>query len=592
MPAEAVLPPATVFNGSQGFLKMRYFGWGLLFFVVAYLLPIAGRPLLRPDEFRYAEIPREMIESGDYVTPRLLRARYFEKPVLGYWMVAGSFRLFGENRFALRLPMAAATGLTALLLGLWIRRSSRDREWALWAALFYLSSGLVFVLGTTAVLDAVLCLFTTATMLCVHQAVVTEKWNFERLIWLVLCGVTAGLGFLTKGLVAWAVPGVAAAAWLLWTKRFKAFLWLPWIPLVALAATIAPWALEIHRAEPDFWNYFIVVEHLQRFRGGEESQHPEPFWFFIPILAGTLFPALLTVLPGAAAGKESWRRIWNDPVWRFAFCAWLLPFVFFSVSSGKLATYILPCYPFLGAVLTLPALEALRGRRRTALTIQLRVFDVLGWVLLAAGSGAVAFGAALWPPAALVRWLPALSGGSWFFILSGVSGIAGGIYILRRRNAPLRRVAGFLGALALAGACSGLVPELDSDKMPEVDLRALAASGGFDPARAHIFTYGQMGHAVAWVFRRSDTRLLFSAGEMNYGADRARAEKRPLLWSLPEFVQLLKRSDRPDVVYVVTWDGKNDRRFRMFAKYPHRKLPSRTVMVLVFPPAPAGPPAR
>lgn len=571
---------------------MRYFGWGLLFFIVAYLLPLAGRPLLRPDEFRYAEIPREMLESGDYVTPRLLGVRYFEKPVLGYWMVAGAYRLFGENRFALRLPMAAATGLTALLLGLWLRRSSRDREWAFWAALFYLSTGLAFALGTTAVLDPLLCLFTTATLLCVHQAVATEKWNFERTIWLVLCGVTAGLGFMTKGLVAWAVPGVAAAAWLLWTKRFKVFLWLPWIPLAALAATVAPWALEIHRAEPDFWNYFIVFEHLQRFRAGAESQHPAPFWYFIPVLAGTLFPALLTVLPGAAAGKESWRRIWNDPVWRFAFCAWLLPFCFFSASSGKLATYILPCYPFLGAVLTLPALEALRSRKSAALKIQLRVFDVLGWLMLAAGSGAVAVGAALWPPVALGRWLPELSGGSWFFILSGASCIAGGIYVLRRRNAPLRRAAGFLGALALVGGCSGLLPELDSDKMPEVDLRALAASGGFDPARAHIFTYGQMGHTTAWVFRRSDTRLLISAGEMEYGAKSARAEKRPLLWNHAEFVRLLERSDRPEIVYIVTWDGEDDRRFRAFAKYPHRKLLSRTIMALVFPPAPAEPQAR
>ena len=95
---------------------MKYLWLGILFFAAAYLVPAAGRPMMRPDEFRYAEIPREMLESGDFVTPRLLGARYFEKPVLGYWLVAASFRVFGENRFALRLPMALAAGLTALLI--------------------------------------------------------------------------------------------------------------------------------------------------------------------------------------------------------------------------------------------------------------------------------------------------------------------------------------------------------------------------------------------------------------------------------------------------------------------------------------------
>jgi len=562
---------------------MKYFAWGLLFFAVAYLLPIAGRPMLRPDEFRYAEIPREMLESGDFATPRLLRARYFEKPVLGYWLVAGSFRLFGENRFALRLPMAAATGLTALLLALWIRRVSRDREWACWAAFFYLSTGLVFALGTTAVLDPLLCLFTTAAILAAHQAAVTERWDFERLIWLVLCGVTAGLGFMTKGLIAWAVPGVAIGAWLLWTKRFKVLLWLPWIPLLALAATVLPWALEIHRAEPDFWNYFIVVEHLQRFRAGADTQHPEPFWYFIPILLGTLFPALATVLPGLAAGREVWRRVWRDPVWRFGTCGWLLPLIFFSASSGKLATYILPCYPFLGVVLTLPALEALRAGDRVVLAAYRRSFDVLGWLLLAAGSAAVAVGAALWKPVALYRWLPLLENWNWFFLLAGAGGLAGGMYILRRRSAPWRRVAGFLGALALAGGAAGLLPAFDSEKMPEPDLRKLAASGEFDLPRAHVFTYGQMAHAVAWTLKRSDTRLLSAAGELEYGAERARREGRPLLWTTAEFKRLLDRPDRGDVVYLVTWDGEDDRRIRNVNKFPHRRVQSRSVMALVFP---------
>ena len=159
---------------------MKYLWWGILFFVLAFLLPIAGRPLLRPDEFRYAEIPREMLETGNFAAPRLLQARYFEKPVLGYWLIAGSFRLFGENKFALRLPMALATGITALLLALWLKRVSHDPEWALWAALFFLSCGLVAVLGTTAILDAILCLFTTATLLYLQDIARAAKNCYRK----------------------------------------------------------------------------------------------------------------------------------------------------------------------------------------------------------------------------------------------------------------------------------------------------------------------------------------------------------------------------------------------------------------------------
>ena len=85
-------------------------------FLLIYVLPLGSRPMVVPDESRYSEIPREMVASGDWVVPRLNGLRYFEKPVLGYWLVAASIKLFGENAFATRLPSALAAGLSALLV--------------------------------------------------------------------------------------------------------------------------------------------------------------------------------------------------------------------------------------------------------------------------------------------------------------------------------------------------------------------------------------------------------------------------------------------------------------------------------------------
>ena len=568
---------------------MKHLLWGLLFFALAYLLPIASRPMLRPDEFRYAEIPCEMLESGDFVTPKLLRARYFEKPVLGYWLVAASFKVLGESRFSLRLPMALAAGLTALLTGLWLKREKRDDDLGTLAALLYLSTGLAFALGTTAVLDPILCLFTTATIICARMAVTTENGNFERVVWLVLCGVCAGLGFLTKGLVAWAVPGSAILVWLLWEKRFKALLLLPWIPLVALAATVFPWAWAVHKADADFWHYFIVVEHFQRFRDLEETQHPEPFWYFIPILAGTVFPAALAVLSGAFAGKEVWKNCRKDPVWRFALCGFLAPFVFFSASSGKLATYVLPCYPFLAVLAALPTLAALRAEVRGALSAQRIVFDALGWLMLVGGSGTVALGLALLPPVSLQRVFSELDGAWGFFVLIGVVVIAGGIALIRLRTAaPRFRLAVFFGALALAGGATAAMPDFGSDKMPMRDLEALRDSGEFDVSAMLPVTYGQLGHSVAWIMKRSDTRLLRSLGEMDYGEKRAREMKEtPLLYTDREFVLLLDRPGRPVVVYFTRSDADVP---KMITARPHREVVRRSMRAFVLPPP--APPAR
>ena len=93
---------------------MKYYAALFLLFAGMYLIPLGFRPMITPDEFRYAEIPRAMIESGNWVVPRLAGMDYFEKPALGYQLTALSFKIFGYNKFALRFPPALAAGLTAL----------------------------------------------------------------------------------------------------------------------------------------------------------------------------------------------------------------------------------------------------------------------------------------------------------------------------------------------------------------------------------------------------------------------------------------------------------------------------------------------
>ena len=420
------------------------------------------------------------------------------------------------------------------------------------------------------------------------MAVLTGRRNFERTLWLVLCGVFAGLGFLTKGPVAWAIPGSALLVWLLWEKRFKTLLWLPWIPLAALAVTVFPWVRAVHRADADFWNYFIVVEHFQRFRDQADTQHAEPFWFYIPVLLGTVFPAAFAALPACGGGKAVWKETWRDPLWRFALAAFLPPFIFLSVSSGKLATYILPCFPFVALLMAMPTRRALGEEVPRACSILKWTVTVLGWLLLVCGAGSVAFGAGLLPPVRFYRLIPELEGAWPFFFAAGVAGVVGGMLLIRARRAGARsRLQRFFAAVALALASLTVLPDFGSSKMPERDLRELVAAGKFDPRTALIFTYGQMGHSTAFLLKRPDTRLVTSEGEMKYGAKRAReAGEPPLSWTGREFVGLLKKADRPDVVYVTIFDRDIPKSFTAF---PHRRLRRRELELLVFPPAPARP---
>ena len=312
-----------------------------------YLYSAAGDPSADPsDEFRYAEIPREMLNSGDWTVPRLNGVRYFEKPAVGYQITAVCFALFGENAFALRLPSALSVLLTALFLYVLIYRNSRDPFLPGLTAGIYLCCGLVFGVGTFAVLDSQL---TCMLSLCIMAFYFAWSSSGRRsaVCWLIAAGAFAGIAFLIKGFLAVAVPVMAAVPFLIWQKEWKKLFLFPWIPLLVMLAVILPWSLAIHQAEPDFWRYFFFEEHINRFFHHTYDRKPQPFWYFLPVLLGGMMPAgLLWFAAWRGVARDWFRR----PFLRFLICWAVFPFLFFSASSCKLGTYILPCFPPLAAL--------------------------------------------------------------------------------------------------------------------------------------------------------------------------------------------------------------------------------------------------
>jgi 4-amino-4-deoxy-L-arabinose transferase len=335
-------------------------------FLLLYIVPLGVRPLIAPDETRYGEISREMIASGDWVVPHLDGLRYFEKPVLGYWLNAAAMCLFGENEFAVRLPSALAAGLTALLLGLWASRfavrsvpvgannrsPSLTTPYGVTTSAVFLLSFEVFAIGVFCVLDSLFSLFVTASILFFYSG--HESRSRRTLI---ASGVCCGLAFLTKGPLGVVIPAIVLAPFVLWERRFKATLKVIWLPIMAAILVAIPWCVMIHLREPDFWHYFFWVEHIDRFIRPNPGQHALPFWYYLPVIvAGTLpWPPLTGTIIQGLRGAGS-----KNPMIRLAVCWLALPFLFFSLSSGKLGTYILVCFPALAFLIAVGMLECLR----------------------------------------------------------------------------------------------------------------------------------------------------------------------------------------------------------------------------------------
>ncbi|MBT0347833.1 phospholipid carrier-dependent glycosyltransferase [Morganella morganii subsp. morganii] len=179
-----------------------------LFFVLTYLFPINDRLLWHPDETRYAEISREMVTQGDWVVPKLLDLRYFEKPVAGYWVNNVSQLVFGHTNFAVRAGSVFSILISTLLVYWMTLLMWRNRHTAFVASLVFVSMFLVFSVGTYSVLDPMFAMWVIASMAFSFRALKAENVKTRITSWCLL-GLACGMGFMTKGFLALAIPVVA-----------------------------------------------------------------------------------------------------------------------------------------------------------------------------------------------------------------------------------------------------------------------------------------------------------------------------------------------------------------------------------------------
>jgi 4-amino-4-deoxy-L-arabinose transferase-like glycosyltransferase len=341
-------------------------------------------PLVNPDEGRYAEIPREMVASGDWVTPRLDGVPYFEKPPLMYWAVAACERVLGPSEWSVRLT-PALLAIAGILMTYGAARRIQGRDAGFWAAIVLGTSLLYMTFVHLLGLDMAVSVFMSVGLFCFIAAVREQPGRARRMLFWGLYA-SAALATLTKGMIGFLLPGAVMFLWLLllgqW-KRLRPF-YLP-SGLVIFAAIAAPWHFLVSERNPGWAHFYFIFEQFERYSDKGHGRY-QPVWWFIPILALGLFPwtgFIWSSFRDALAGGWARRRE-NADAWFFAIWAGFI-FLFFSASKSKLIPYILPVFPPIAVIVggwlaaTLPRPDAF-ARMKPGL----RVFAFLCGLIAAA----------------------------------------------------------------------------------------------------------------------------------------------------------------------------------------------------------------
>lgn len=312
------------------------------------LYPCLSFHLFEPDEGRYAEIPREMWERGDWVVPVLQGEPYLDKPPLFYWLVMASYACFGPFAWAARLVPALILQATVLATYLFGRRLLGERP-AFWGALGLALAPGFLGMGRLLLLDGLLTLCTTLAFFACLEATRGDRlrWGW----WLCAAGA-CGLGILTKGpvIVVLLLPPLLLQRWL--SKTGSPISLKAWAAGAGLAVLIVlPWYVAISLRMPGFLGDFLIKHNLERFL--DPFDHERPIWFYGPVLLGGLLPGTLLLISFTRfllSGRDeiARRRCLELGSLLLAGC-WCV--FFFSLSGCKLPTYIMPAFPPLALAL-------------------------------------------------------------------------------------------------------------------------------------------------------------------------------------------------------------------------------------------------
>ena len=323
--------------------KSRWVAGAFLICALTWFAGLEYRGLFTPDEGRYADIAREMLDSNDWVTPRVNGIKYLEKPPLQYWATAGAFAVLGVDEWTARL-WPAYTGFLgiALLAFAGIRLAPRSP----WLPTALIAAGCwgYFLGGQFLTLDMGLTFFLTAAMLgFLLSRRAGIALSAER-GWMILAWAGMACAVLSKGIVGIVIPSLALLVYLAIERDLSLLRRLHWVSgLCVFGAIVLPWFILVQQRNTEFFHFFFIREHFERYLLPDHHR-PGPWWYYAPVL-------LVGLLPWTPSIPAAFARAWRAPAGsgfkldRFLVIWAGVVVVFFSVSHSKLPGYVLPAVP-------------------------------------------------------------------------------------------------------------------------------------------------------------------------------------------------------------------------------------------------------
>ncbi len=329
--------------------------------------------LVGPDEPRYAQVAREMLERKDWVTPTLYGEVWLEKPALYYWGAQVAFRIFGVSDWAARLPSAVLAAMLVAAVYLFARRFRPGMETE--AALITASSAAVLGFARAASTDMPLAAPFAIAMLAWFAWQETQQRR-----WLAGFYLFLGLAMLAKGPVAPFLAGTIVLAYAAVRREPKLAARTLWLPGIAVFLAVAgPWYAAVQWRNPEFFRVFIVEHNLARY-STDVFRHAQPFWYYLPVLLVGLMPWTAAVIATAAEALRDWRAGVRDSLSEYLLVWAGVPVIFFSASQSKLPGYILPALPPLLLLAGVELGRRMKEGRSAGLGLQLAHAALLGVV--------------------------------------------------------------------------------------------------------------------------------------------------------------------------------------------------------------------
>ncbi len=327
----------------------------LLFISIAlgifYLLCLGTHALFTPDEGRYSEVAREMIATGDYITPRLNGVAFLDKPIFYYWLQASAIKLFGLKEWALRF-WPSMIALIGCLITYIAGRFLFNRRAGILSAIILATNPLYYGAAHYANLDLEVAVLIGNTLLFALLGLQSES-NRQRTLFFLLAYLFCGLAALTKGLIGLAFPTMIIGAWILILNRWNILgkMRLLTGACIFIALTV-PWYLLAQQANPQFFHFFFVVQQFERFLTQADFNNPTPAWFYLPVVLAGFLPWSIFIFQALIQHiKNVWRERSKHQAELYLLLWFVIIFLFFSFPKSKTVGYILPIFPAL-ALLT------------------------------------------------------------------------------------------------------------------------------------------------------------------------------------------------------------------------------------------------